>query len=316
MGMDTEGALKRLVPAALAVLLCACSGNREPDIATLASNSDQVIWEAGQKAFEKKLWDNARQHFRRIVDAFPQSEYGPSARLALGDSYFREGGGANYILAVSAYQDFLTLFPSHPRADYAQFQVAEGHFKQRNAPDRDQTPTQKALQEFLRLLDRYPQSQQIEVARQRIAVCRQSLARAEFMVGVFYQRTRVACSSAIPRYEVVINEYPDFEQYDEALYRLGDCLGRSGRAAEALPQLGRLIEDYPTSKLVDDARRLMTTLQAKGSTPTTGAATPVAGTPAPGSGTTAAPATEGVTETQLPAPSASPSPASPPPPLS
>lgn len=304
MGMDTEGALKRLIPAALAALLLACSGNREPDIATLASNSDQIIWEAGQKAFEKKLWDNARQHFRRIIDAFPQSEFGPAARLALGDSYFREGGGANYILAVSAYQDFLTLFPSHARADYAQFQVAEGHFKQRNAADRDQTPTQKALVEYLRLLDRYPQSERVEPARQRIAACRQSLARAEFMVGVFYQRTRMACAAAIPRYEIVIAEYPDFEQYDEALYRLGDCLGRSGRVAEALPQLARLIEDHPTSKLADEARRLMATLQAKN--PAVGAAAGRPASPAPGATSDAAPPT--------PSPSPSPSPASPPPP--
>jgi outer membrane protein assembly factor BamD len=310
--MDTEGPLKRLVLGVLVALLVACSGNREPDIATLASNSDQIIWEAGQKAFEKKLWDNARQHFRRIIDAFPQSEFGPAARLALGDTYFREGGGANYILAVSAYQDFLTLFPSHARADYAQFQVAEGHFKQRNAPDRDQTPTQKALEEFLRLLDRYPQSEHIETARQRIATCRQSLARAEFLVGVFYQRTRVACASAIPRYEVVVSDYPDFEQYDEALYRLADCLGRSGRAAEALPQLARLIEDYPNSALVDDARRLMATLQAQG---TPGAA----GVPAPSAAAGAprqqpSPSPSGSPEATPPVPTPSSSPASPPPP--
>ena len=49
---------------------------------------------------EKKQWENARQHFKRIVDGFPQSEYGPAARLALGDSYFQEGGTGNYILAV------------------------------------------------------------------------------------------------------------------------------------------------------------------------------------------------------------------------
>ena len=57
-------------------------GRQEVDIATLASNSDQVIWEAGQKALKGKQWDVARQHFRRIVDGFPQSPLVPQARLA------------------------------------------------------------------------------------------------------------------------------------------------------------------------------------------------------------------------------------------
>src|SRR5262245_12687337 len=108
----------------LAAVLTGCA-HGQPDLATLASNSDQVIWEAGQKALQKHQWDSARQHFRRIIEGFPQSEYGPAARLAMGDTYFQEGGDANYILAVNAYREFLTVYPSHPKSDYAQFQIAE-----------------------------------------------------------------------------------------------------------------------------------------------------------------------------------------------
>ena len=103
--------------AALGAFGTGCRSAGEADLAVLASNSDQVIWEAGQKAFGKKQWETARQHFRRIVDGFPQSEFGAAARLGLADAYFNEGGTANYILAIPAYRDFLTLFPSHARSD-------------------------------------------------------------------------------------------------------------------------------------------------------------------------------------------------------
>ena len=239
---------------ALGPLGCA-SG--EADLAILASNSDQVIWEAGQKAFEKKQWENARQHFRRIIDAFPQSQYAPEARVALGDAYFNEGGDASYILAVSAYRDFVTLYPSHPKADYAQFQTAECYFRRRHGADRDQTPTTEALAEFDRLLEAYPRSQWVETSKQRIRECRQSLARAEFLAGYFYQRTRKACRSAIPRYEDLITDFPDFEALDEVLFRLGECLVTQERAAEALPHLQRLIDSYPGSAWLEQARRLM-----------------------------------------------------------
>jgi outer membrane protein assembly factor BamD len=262
--MDPGARLKArwLLLVALAGWGCASGG--EVDIATLASNSDQVIWEAGQKALEKHQYEAARQHFKRIIDGFPQSEYGPAARLALADSYFQEGGTASYILAIAAYREFLTIYPSHPRSDYAQFQSGECYFKQRNGPDRDQTPTRNALDEYQRLLEFYASSSYIEKARERIKDCRQSLARAEYLAGYFYQRTRQAYRASIARYEAILNEYPDFDQLDEVLYRLGECLGLAGRPAEALPHLGRLIEEFPKSERAEDARQLMEDLRSRG----------------------------------------------------
>ena len=179
-----------LLVAALASSLWGCAHGGEPDIATLASNSDQVIWEAGEKALSKHQYEAARQHYKRIIDGFPQSEYGPGARIAVGDSYFQEGGTASYILGIAAYREFLTIYPSHPRSEYAQFQVGECYFKQRNGPDRDQTPTKNALDEYQRLLEFYPQSGHGEQARGRIKECRQSLARAEFLAGSLPEHDR------------------------------------------------------------------------------------------------------------------------------
>jgi outer membrane protein assembly factor BamD len=238
---------------AAALLLASCGGTR-PDIATLASNSDQVIWEAGQKAAEKKQWETARQHFKRIVEGFPQSQVGPQARLALADSYFQEGGTGNYILAVSAYREFLTFFPTHARSDYAQFQVGESFWRQKNGHDRDQTATEEALAEFQKVLELYPDSAKAEETRARIVEARQNLARAELAAGIFYQKTRQACRASIIRYEGILNEYPDFASLDEVLYRLAQCLCQTGRGAEAQPHLAKLQEDYPNSQLAAEAK--------------------------------------------------------------
>ena len=50
------------------------------------------------------------------------------ARLGLGETHFKEGGAGNLVLAISEYREFLTLYPSHPRSDYAQFQTAEAYY--------------------------------------------------------------------------------------------------------------------------------------------------------------------------------------------
>lgn len=258
----------------LALVTLGCAHGGDVDVSTLASSSDQILWEAGEKAAQKKNWESARQIYKRIVDGFAQSEYGPAARLALGDSYFNEGGTASFILAIGAYRDFLTLYPSHPKSDYAQFRLAECHFRQKNGPDRDQSETDKALGEFQRLLDIYPQSPYVEEARARIVGCRQSLARAEFMAGFFYQRTRQACRAAVSRYETILSEYPDYRELDEVLYRLGQALAACNRTAEALPHLARLLEEYKTSRFAAEAKKLYGRLST--SVP---AATP---SPAPG----------------------------------
>jgi outer membrane assembly lipoprotein YfiO len=266
MGLDPGGGVKRLCGAALALTLAACASG-QPDIATLTSNSDQAIWDAGQKALERKDWISARQHFRRIIDGFPQSQHSAAARLAVGETYVKEGGSTNDLLAVGAYREFLTLYPSHPRSDFAQLQVAEAYFRRRNGPDRDQTDTREAVAEYQRLLDHYPQSPFAEQARAQITEARQSLARAEFLAGYFYQRTRELCRASIARYEVVLKDYPDYRALDEVLFRLAECLQASGRGAEALPHLGRLLEEYPKSSWAEQARQLMAAAAAAPAVP-------------------------------------------------
>jgi outer membrane protein assembly factor BamD len=261
--VDPGDALKRLGALALATALGACGGH-QIDLEALSSPSDEVVWAAGKKAVEKKDWTSARQYFRRLIDAFPQSEHQPEARIAVADSYFQEGGTGNYVLAVSAYREFLTLYPQYPRSDYAQFQAAESYFKQMNSPDRDQTATEQALEEYQRLLDVYPQSSWVEKARERVHECRQTIARAHHLVGYFYQKTRKSWRSAIGRYETIVTDYPDYERLDEVLFRLAECLGYAGRYAEARPRLARLQSDFPQSPFAADAKKLEATFPPPG----------------------------------------------------
>lgn len=256
-----------------ALLAAGCAGkDKDLDLAAFSGRSDRLVWDAGQAALKKKDWLTAREHFRRVVDGFPNSEFAAQARVALGDTYFREGGTANYILAISEYRQFLTLFPSHAQSDYAQFQVAECFFKQKNGPDRDQTPTRDALDEYERLVVTYPRSTYVEPAKERIAACRFSLARAEYLVGFFYQRTRQAYRSAIARYEALLAQYTDYTHLDEVLFRLVECLVASGRDAEAAPHVKRLVEEYPKSRFVEEARRILARLAPAGSRDATAAA--------------------------------------------
>jgi outer membrane protein assembly factor BamD len=278
--VDPGARVRRAGALALAAALGGCA-HGGVDTASLSSSSDAIVWDAAAKAYEKKQWENARQYYKRIVDGFPNSEYGPGARLGLGQSYFEEGGSGNYILAVASLREFLTLYPSHPRADFAQFLVAEAYYKQKNSPDRDQSATKKALAEYERLLDLYPSSPEVEKARARIRECRGSLARHEYLVGWFYQKGRQAWRSAILRYEGILADFPDYDRLDEVLFRLSECLDAAGRRAEALPLLDRLLGEYPQSGYTEEARKLKEELTQRMTSPPEQPAAPPRPAPSP-----------------------------------
>jgi outer membrane protein assembly factor BamD len=252
--------MKKAMVVLGALLAAACAGKKQPELASFSGRSDRMVFDAAQKAAAKKDWVSAREQYRRVVDGFPNSDLGAQARLGLGDTYFREGGTANYILAISEYRQFLTLYPSHPMSDYAQFQVAECFFKQKNGPDRDQTPTKEALAEYEKVVIDHPDSKHAAAAQARMKECRYTLARAEHIVGFFYQRTRQSCHAAILRYQSLLDQYPEYAQADEVLYHLAECLVASGRNAEAGPYLQRMLDSYPESRFLPDARKLLATV--------------------------------------------------------
>jgi outer membrane protein assembly factor BamD len=258
MGLAGSTALRdRLLAGLIALGVTAGCATSDVDLEKLSSPSDQVVWEAGLAAVEEEAWEPARQYFRRIIDAFPQSRYQPQARIALADAYLAQGGPGNAILAVSQFRDFLNLYPSAEKADYAQFQSAEAYFSQKNAPDRDQTSTLQALEEFTRLLDVYPDSPFIEPARVRIRECRQTLALSQFQVGYFYAKTRKAWRASISRYEKILRDYPDFDDLEEVLFRLGEAQAAAARFAEARPTFARLKQEYPKSKWLGRADEIL-----------------------------------------------------------
>ena len=78
--------------------------------------------------------------------------------MALGDTYLGEGGTENLLLAANEFREFLTFYPTHARADYAQLKLAMSHFEQMLAPERDQSDDARCIKEIEIFLQRFPNS--------------------------------------------------------------------------------------------------------------------------------------------------------------
>ena len=124
---------------------------------TNTANPDRFLFDRGNEALKENNWLDAREYFRQVVDNYPQSPVRPDAKLGVGDSFLGEKSAESLVLAANEYREFLTFYPRHERADYAQYKLAMSHFQQMRAPERDQTETVNALREFQALLRSIPE---------------------------------------------------------------------------------------------------------------------------------------------------------------
>jgi outer membrane protein assembly factor BamD len=239
--------------------LAACAADQRR-IPPGTPNPDQFLFERGTEALENRRWLTAREYFRQLFDGYPQSPHRAEAKLGIGDSYLGERTLEASILAISEFREFLTFYPTHPRADYAQYRLALAHYNQMLRPERDQTQTKEAIREFEAFLERYPNSALAPEARARLREANDRLSESEYRVGVFYFRNRWY-PGAIDRFRAVLSRDPEYTHRDAVYFHLAEALTRTQRAAEALPYYERLVAEFEHSEYLETARRRIVELK-------------------------------------------------------
>jgi outer membrane protein assembly factor BamD len=197
------------------------------------------------------------------VDDYPQSRYRPDAKLGLGDTYLGDASVESLILGANEFKEFLTFYPTHERADYAQYKLALCHYEQMLAPQRDQTPTKDALREFETFVERFAGSKLINEGRKKLQECRDRLSDADYQVGYFYYRAKWY-PGAVVRFRAVLKANPEYGTRDALYYYLADTYVKINLPAEALPLLDKLTKEFEKSEFLDRARKLMADIQNGG----------------------------------------------------
>ena len=129
-----RGWLRLAVAMALVAVASAGCGDKKLKLPEGSLEADKLLFERGTDALNRKKWVTAREYFRQITEGYPQSQYRADAKLGLGDTHLGEGTTEGFVLAVNEYREFLTFFPTHPRADYAQLKLAMAYYRQMPKP--------------------------------------------------------------------------------------------------------------------------------------------------------------------------------------
>jgi outer membrane protein assembly factor BamD len=232
-----------------------------------AAQSDQALLKSAETDIQRKRYEDARKNLQRLMNQYPDSDLVISARLALAKALYLD---KKYEEARTEYQRFLELHPQSERADEAHYYLGMTYFRMADTPDRDQTVTQKALEEFDILVKQMPDSPFVSDGQQRAVMARKKLAEKEVYVAAFYF-SRENYAAAVARATGALQGYPGSEFEDQALYYLGESLWRLEQKDEARVAFQRLVQDHAQSEWAPfAARRLGTTLVRTGQPKPTG----------------------------------------------
>ena len=214
---------------------------------------DKILYDKAIDDIKHGRQEVGRLNMQTLINTYPDSEYLAKAKLAIADSYYKEGGTSNLALAVSGYKDFEVFFPFLPEATYAQMQVAMAHYRQMDKPDRDRSHAIAAEEEFQTFLQKFPNDPLAPQAQQHLREVQEVLAEGEYRIGYYYY-VKGDKRAAAARLLAVTNRYPLYSKSDQALWMMGDILEKSEHKEVAALYYGRIVKNYPLSGMVPGAK--------------------------------------------------------------
>jgi outer membrane protein assembly factor BamD len=223
----------------LALLATGCANHRNN---LVQNRGPEELYERGSDMMKGSNYQGAIQNFLQLESRYPFSPETRQAQLDLIYAYYKSNQPE---AAIDAAEQFERENPTHARVDYALYMRGLVYFDQ--APNvlermfhvdmaaRPPKDTMKAFSAFQELIRRFPQSEYVPDAQQRMVFLRNRLAAYENHVADYYMR-RGAYVAAVNRAKYALEHYPgapELEDTLQTLVRAYQALDMNDLAADA-----------------------------------------------------------------------------------
>jgi outer membrane protein assembly factor BamD len=254
-----------LVVAALSFSLTACEtvSNAVSSVnpfGAAKSSSDiapdepaEALFNDGLARLQNKNYDAATKKFAEVDKQYPYTNW---SRRSLLLTTFANYESRNYEEAISAGRRYVQLYPADKDAAYAQYLVGMSYFNQIPDVTRDQERSARALLTMDELIRKWPQSEYVPDAKQRVAMARDQLAGKEMDVGRYYLLQR-NYPGAVNRFREVLTKFQTTRHTEEALMRITEAYMAMGIVPEAQTAAAVLGHNFPDSQWYKDAYALL-----------------------------------------------------------
>jgi outer membrane protein assembly factor BamD len=222
-----------LTTAAVLLALSGC-GNRTNE----QLGDADVLYERAKRASDNQNYRDATVYYEQLEARFPFTNAARQGQLDLMYAYYKNREPE---AAIDQADQFIRENPAHPRVDYAYYIKGLVHFERNpnflerwfraDLSQRPPSDARSSFQSFQTLVQRFPNSEYAEDARQRMVFLRNRLASYEVYVADYYL-SRGAYVGALNRARYAVENYDGAPQIRRALEVMAQAYEQLG-----MPQL-------------------------------------------------------------------------------
>ena len=201
------------------LILMGCASNEKEE----AEPPEVQLYRMAQDRINAKNFLGAVDSLARIERFYPFGVYAEQARADLIYAHYMSG---DFDQAYAASEKFIRLYPRNTNVDYAYFMKGMtgyyadegllGNIFSLSLAKRDITGAMESYADLTEFLIRYPESEYIDAARERLIFLRNLIASSE-LDGAEYYLKRGAYLAALNRANYVLKNIPNSTEKQRAL---------------------------------------------------------------------------------------------------
>ena len=200
-------------------ILGSCSSIQEEE----QEEPEVILYKQSQDRINANNYIGAVESLSRIERFYPFGVYAEQARADLIYAHYMSG---DYDQAYAASEKFIRLYPRNTNVDYAYFMKGMtgyyadegllGNLFSLSLAKRDISGAMQSYADLTEFLIRYPESEYIDAARERLIFLRNLIASSE-LDGAEYYMKRGAYLAALNRANYVLKNIPNSTETQRAL---------------------------------------------------------------------------------------------------
>ena len=233
------------------ILLISCS-SKEKDSASVVLNDIQ-IYKTGLSSLENENYKKAIIEFDNLSLNYPFSSLAKKSDIMTAYSLYQNN---EIKKSISKLKIFIEMNPNDEFSDYAHYLLAMCYYIQVSNQGRDPSLSIKALNSFMLIITKYPNSKYAKDSKLKIQYIKNSLANNELDIGKFYLKKNAPASS-IKRFKSILLNYQNTSSIPETLYRLTEAFLMIGLKKEAVKSDAVLKYNFPNSEWTNLSKSIL-----------------------------------------------------------
>ncbi len=234
--------------------LTGCGGSRETAMIT-----PDERWGRAKTEFNAEDYLDAIEDLKVLTIQFQGSGYGDSAQYLLAQSYYKR---KEYILAEYEFENLIRVRIGSKLLPRARYQLGMCYYRLSSQTTLDQQTTKKAIDAFQGYIDYSPGDSLVSGAEQKIREMNNKLADKEFQVAELYM-TMGYYRAAYIYYDAVLEKFHDSDLADDSQLGKAKAMALRKKYPEALDEIQKFFERYPTSDRREEAEALRADIAKK-----------------------------------------------------